>query len=66
MNKLLKSLIFKSSLIQKNIDEEYSAKHKNWIRLIRLKKLRLKIKDKIYTLAKRLSYKFPDQYKSST
>jgi uncharacterized protein YdcH (DUF465 family) len=52
MSKLLKSLILRSSFIQKKIDEEYSSKFKNWVKLIRLKKLRLKIKDKIYALTR--------------
>ncbi len=50
MTKKLKSLLLKSAFIQKEIEKEASFKHKNWLKILRLKKLRLKIKDKIQSL----------------
>lgn len=64
-NKLLKSLLIKSAQVQSSIDEENRFSKKDWIKILRLKKLRLKIKDKILSLtnahsrklqAKRLTY----------
>lgn len=51
MSKLFKSLLFKLSLIEKQIDREHSRPAKDWLKLIRLKKLRLKIKDKLTMIA---------------
>ena len=64
MSKLLKSLIFRSSIIQKKIDEEHSSKSKDWLKILRLKKLRLKIKDKINELVRSSSRNLPVQYKA--
>jgi uncharacterized protein YdcH (DUF465 family) len=54
-NKLLKSLFIKSAQIQSQIDEEAKFSRKDWIRIIRLKKIRLKIKDKILSVTSKTS-----------
>ncbi len=48
--KHLKSLLFKSMLIQQAIDREHQRRWPDWIRLLKLKKLRLAIKDRIEKL----------------
>lgn len=47
----LKSLLFRAAEIQTEIDRERSARLPNWIRLLRLKKLRLVLEDRLYRLA---------------
>ena len=42
-----RSLLFKSAQIQEQIDKEHKQRWPNWMRLLRLKKLRLKIKDRM-------------------
>lgn len=49
--KFLKSLIFKSASIQSEIDVEQRRLRPNWKRLLRLKKMRLFIKDRIHQIA---------------
>lgn len=46
----LRSLLFKSALIQQQIEREHSARRPDWLRLLKLKKLRLTIKDRIARL----------------
>ncbi len=48
--KLFKSLLLKSSLIQKEIDQEHKRVWPDRFRLIRLKKIRLSIKDKLHSI----------------
>lgn len=43
----LKSLLFRSARIQEEIDKEHRRSWPNWIRLLKLKKLRLAIKDRM-------------------
>lgn len=50
--KLFKSLLIKSSFIQKEIENEQKLKAPNYYRLARLKKIRLKIKDRILVLTR--------------
>lgn len=45
-----KSLLFKSAHLQSEIDREYQSRWPNWLRLLKLKKLRLAIKDRIEKL----------------
>jgi uncharacterized protein YdcH (DUF465 family) len=45
-----KSLLFKSAKIQKEIDKERQRVWPDWVRLLKLKKLRLIIKDRIENL----------------
>lgn len=54
-SKLLKSLFIKSAQIQSQIDEESKFSRKDWIRIIRLKKIRLKIKDRILSVTSKVS-----------
>lgn len=42
-----KSLLFKSARIQKEIDKEHQRRWPDWMRLLKLKKLRLAIKDRM-------------------
>jgi hypothetical protein len=51
MSKKLKHLLLRSALIQNRIDHETKQKSRDWLKILRLKKLRLKIKDKIYAIA---------------
>ena len=46
-----RSLLLKSTLIQQAIDQEHQRRWPNWIRLLKLKKLRLAIKDRLSRLA---------------
>lgn len=46
----LRSLLFKSAHIQTQIEREHATRQPNWLRLLKLKKLRLLIKDKLYRL----------------
>ena len=48
--KKLKSLLFKTARIQEEIDRENSRKAPDTFRLLRLKKIRLAIKDQILRL----------------
>ena len=45
-----KSLLFKSAHLQSEIDREHQRRWPNWLRLLKLKKLRLAIKDRIQKL----------------
>lgn len=59
--KLLKSLFFKSAKIQEEIDREQKRVWPDTIRLLRLKKIRLSIKDRILktmSLSKKRKFKF--------
>ena len=42
-----KSLLFKATQIQREIEKEQSRRWPDWMRLLKLKKLRLAIKDKL-------------------
>lgn len=46
-----KSLLFKSAQIQEQIDQEHKRRSPDWLRLLKLKKLRLLMKDKMQRLA---------------
>lgn len=46
----LASLLMKAAVIQKKIEDEYKAKSPNWLALVRLKKIRLKIAERMYQL----------------
>lgn len=48
--KLFKSLLFKSMRIEKEIEKESKRSWKDHIRLVKLKKMRLAIKDQIQTV----------------
>ncbi len=50
-----KSLLFRSAKIQEEIEKEHQSRWPNWMRLLKLKKLRLAIKDRIERLAYRSS-----------
>lgn len=45
-----KSLLFKSARVQQEIDREYQRRLPDWMRLLKLKKLRLSIKDRMQML----------------
>jgi len=49
----LRSLLFKTARIQEEIEREQKAHRPDWIRLLRLKKLRLAVKDRIQQLLAR-------------
>ncbi len=42
-----KSLLFKATQIQREIEKEHSRRWPDWMRLLKLKKLRLLMKDKL-------------------
>ncbi len=42
-----KSLLFKSAQIQQEIEKEHQRRWPDWMRLLKLKKLRLAIKDRM-------------------
>lgn len=44
---LFTALLMKSAKIQKEIDVEQGLRRPDWMRLLRLKKIRLKIKDRL-------------------
>lgn len=46
-----KSLLFKSAQIQEEIEREYNRRWPDWIRLLKLKKIRLAIKDRLERIA---------------
>lgn len=46
----LQSLLFKCASIQQAIEREHRAPRPDWMRLLKLKKLRLAIKDKLLRL----------------
>ena len=48
--RLFKSLMFKVSHLQQQIEREHNRPAPNWSRLLKLKKLRLAIKDRIHRL----------------
>lgn len=50
---LFKSLLFKSSRIQRDIDREQRRRFPDWFRLLRLKKMRLAIKDHMARLVRK-------------
>lgn len=52
--KYLKSLLFRSARLQQEIDREHQRRWPDWMRLLKLKKLRLVIKDR---MAKLMRYK---------
>lgn len=45
-----KSLLFRSAKIQEEIEKEHSRPRPDWIRLVKLKKIRLAIKDHLEKL----------------
>lgn len=45
-----KSLLFKSTRIQQEIDREHQRRWPDWMRLLKLKKIRLAIKDRMQRL----------------
>lgn len=45
-----KSLLFRSAKIQEEIEKEHQRRWPNWMRLLKLKKLRLAIKDRMMRL----------------
>lgn len=47
-----RSLLFKSGQIQEQIDVEQKQKRPNWLRLLKLKKLRLLIADRMHQLVR--------------
>lgn len=49
-NEHFKSLLFRSSKIQEEIEKERSRPWPNWMRLLKLKKIRLAIRDRIEML----------------
>jgi len=50
--KLFKSLLFKSLRVESEIQKEYKKPWKDHLRLVRLKKMRLQIKDQIKRLVR--------------
>lgn len=48
--RLFQSLLFKVSHLQQQIDREYKRPAPNWLRLLKLKKIRLAVKDRIHRL----------------
>ena len=48
-----KSLLFKSSQIQEEIEKEQRRPQPNWMRLLKLKKIRLSIKDRLLMIAEK-------------
>ena len=46
-----KSLLFKSAKIQEEIEKEHCRPWPNWMRLLKLKKIRLAIKDRLERIA---------------
>lgn len=50
--KFFKSLLFKSTQIQSEIEREQNRVWPDWMRLLKLKKIRLSIKDKMLRLAR--------------
>lgn len=50
--KFFKSLLFKSAQIQTEIEREQNRVWPDWMRLLKLKKIRLSIKDKMLRLAR--------------
>ena len=47
----LKSILRKKNIIQKEIEKEQRRRWPNWMRLLKLKKLRLALKDKLRDVA---------------
>lgn len=54
-----KSLLLKSMQIDEQIELEQKRPGSNWIRLLKLKKIRLKIKDRLHQLMQRQRYHAP-------
>lgn len=48
-----KALLFRSALLQKEIERETKHRLPDWIRLLKLKKLRLAVKDRMTKLLRR-------------
>ncbi len=51
-----KSLLFKSTQIQEEIEKEQDRRWPDWMRLLRLKKIRLAIKDRMERLVQQGTY----------
>jgi len=47
-----KSLLFKSAQIQEEIEKEHKRRLPDWVRLLKLKKIRLAIKDRLQRIAR--------------
>ncbi|MEZ5814328.1 MAG: hypothetical protein R3E13_06355 [Alphaproteobacteria bacterium] len=47
-----KSLLFKSAQIQEEIEKEHKRRWPDWMRLLKLKKIRLAIKDRLERIAR--------------
>lgn len=47
-----KSLLFKSAQIQEEIEKEHRRRWPDWMRLLKLKKIRLAIKDRLERIAR--------------
>lgn len=47
-----RSLLFKSTQIQREIEKEQSRRIPDWMRLLKLKKLRLAIKDRMENISR--------------
>ena len=45
------ALLTRKATIQQAIERELSAKNPDWVRLLRLKKLRLRLKDRLHLVA---------------
>lgn len=64
-----KSLLFRSAKIQEEIEREHKRRWPDWIRLLKLKKLRLAIKDRIERLVaydtRQLAYVRPNTGRSN-
>lgn len=64
--KHFKSLLFKSSQIQAEIEKESSQKSQNWVRLLKLKKMRLAIKDRLHRMYQEHANSIMDRRKKKT
>lgn len=51
-----KSLLFKSAKIQEEIEQEKNRRWPDWIRLLKLKKIRLVIKDRMERIVQQGAY----------
>jgi hypothetical protein len=54
--KLFKSLLFRASLLQRKIEDEYKRPRPDSLKLLKLKKIRLAIKDRLQRLTKHNPY----------
>ena len=48
-----RSLLYKSAQIEKEIEKEQNRRLPNWMRLLKLKKIRLSIKDRMFEIARK-------------